>query len=381
MLSRSGSWSFFKENTACAGSQPYLVPDPPVSHPRCAGQARSRPARRGWLGALALLLAVGQTPALAATIPVNGVCTLVNAITAANTDSATGGCRAGSGADTITLPVNSTQTLTTADNSGSLIGETGLPRITSQITIEGNGSTIVRATGAPAFRLLAVNATGTLTLVGTTLSGGSAVGGLLLGNGGAVSIAAGGTLNLINSTISGNTAALLGGGIFNAGVLNIIASTVASNTARIGGGGVYNHLNATLEGWDCTISGNTASGLTSAGGGLVNLGSSNVAHCTITANTASIGGGVLNGGGVSNGSTSTLGLVHSLIAGNTATAIVGLGPEVLNLVTGVAGIVNADDFNLLGHDGIFGGGGLCPRPHRPRTDRWARHDTRTGPEQ
>ncbi|MGH8582446.1 MAG: choice-of-anchor Q domain-containing protein [Gammaproteobacteria bacterium] len=275
---------------------------------------------------------------------------MVNAITAANTDSAAGGCSAGSDADTITLSVNSVQTLTTVDNSGSLLGETGLPRITSQITIEGNGSTIMRATGAPAFRLLAVDATGNLTLVGTMLRGGWALG--RQGIGGAVSIAPGGILNLTNSTISGNTAALLGGGIFNAGVLNIIASTVASNTAGIGGGGVFNHLNATLGGGNCTISGNTASG-NSAGGGLFNLGTSNVAHCTITANTASIGGGVLNGS-VSNGSTSTLGLVHSLIAGNTATGIPGLGPEVLNLASGVAGIVNADDFNLIGHDGISG---------------------------
>ena len=63
--------------------------------------------QRQWrlpLAGVALMLALGQSPALAATIPVGGSCTLVNAITAANTDSATGGCPAGSGADTIVLP-------------------------------------------------------------------------------------------------------------------------------------------------------------------------------------------------------------------------------------------------------------------------------------
>ena len=54
----------------------------------------------------------------------NGTCTLADAITAANTDTATNGCTAGSGADTITLGVNITL-------------KAPLPDITSEITIEG----------------------------------------------------------------------------------------------------------------------------------------------------------------------------------------------------------------------------------------------------
>jgi hypothetical protein len=53
------------------------------------------------LATLALWLAVGLLPVQAATIAVGGSCSLVDAITAANTDTATGGCVAGSGADTI----------------------------------------------------------------------------------------------------------------------------------------------------------------------------------------------------------------------------------------------------------------------------------------
>ena len=41
---------------------------------------------------------------------------LVDAITAANIDTATGGCPAGRGADTIVLPARSTQTLTAVNN-------------------------------------------------------------------------------------------------------------------------------------------------------------------------------------------------------------------------------------------------------------------------
>jgi hypothetical protein len=74
-----------------------------------------RALQRRWrvpLATLALWLALGQLPALAATIPVGGACTLVDAIVAANTNTARGGCPAGSGADTIVLPAGSMQTLT-----------------------------------------------------------------------------------------------------------------------------------------------------------------------------------------------------------------------------------------------------------------------------
>ncbi len=48
-------------------------------------------------------LLVCPPPLLGAVIVVGGSCTLVDAITAANTDTATGGCPAGSGADEIEL--------------------------------------------------------------------------------------------------------------------------------------------------------------------------------------------------------------------------------------------------------------------------------------
>jgi hypothetical protein len=123
-----------------------------------------RALQRQWrlpLAGVALLLALGQNPGLAATIPVGGACTLVDAITAANTDTATGGCPAGSGADTIVLPAGSTQTLTAVNNS--TYGPTGLPVI----------SRIVRESAAPEFRVVAVGSTGDLTLQETTVSGGA----------------------------------------------------------------------------------------------------------------------------------------------------------------------------------------------------------------
>ena len=145
-----------------------------------------RALQRHWkqsLAGMALLLALGQEPVLAATITVSGGCSLINAIRAANTDTATGGCPKGNGADTIRLPAGSTQSLTTVNNS--TFGPTGLPVISSVITIEGNDSTIRRVSSDPdLFRILAINGTGNLTLKDTTISGGVASGGIFTASSG-----------------------------------------------------------------------------------------------------------------------------------------------------------------------------------------------------
>ena len=145
-----------------------------------------------------------------------------NAITAANTDTATGGCPAGSGADTIVLPAGSTQTLTTVNNS--TYGPRGLPVISSAITIAGQGSTIVRASGAPDFRLFAVRNTGELTLQETIVSRGLV--GTAHGGGGVANY--GGTVTIMNSTISENYVTGSNGG---AGVRNNSGTVIITNSA------------------------------------------------------------------------------------------------------------------------------------------------------
>jgi hypothetical protein len=100
----------------CSQREPELLPRFSEHYQQL--KALRRRVRRGlqrqWkrsLAGLALLLALGQAPALAATINVGGTCTLIRAIVAANNDTATPGCKKGSGADTIVLPRGSTQTL------------------------------------------------------------------------------------------------------------------------------------------------------------------------------------------------------------------------------------------------------------------------------
>src|SRR5262245_34539181 len=103
------------------------------------------------------------SPLYASTIPVTSGsgetggpgCTLRDAVTAANSDAAVGGCTAGSGADTILLTTD--VSLTTADN-----GVNGLPIVTTKMTIDGQGHTI--SGNSTTFRILQVAATGDLTL-------------------------------------------------------------------------------------------------------------------------------------------------------------------------------------------------------------------------
>ena len=115
--------------------------------------------RMAWsLAGAALLLALGQGVATAATITVttnnpniasDGQCSLIEAIVNANNDAATHpDCAAGSGADTIVLPANVNIMLNTVYGLPTQVSQfctpIGLPPITSRITIEGNGAMIAR---------------------------------------------------------------------------------------------------------------------------------------------------------------------------------------------------------------------------------------------
>jgi hypothetical protein len=313
--------------------------------------------RMAWsLAGAALLLALGQGVATAATITVttndpriipDGQCSLVEAIVNANNDAAThADCPAGSGPDTIVLPANTNVTLSNAAGTTQYGSPVGLPLITSRITIEGNGATIHREGTAPAFGLMAVRGDvflgvgvppmpgGDLTLQRVILSGGSSSGG-----GGGVGNS--GTLSIKNSTISGNTANGAGGGIDNNyGTLTIENSTISGNTSNSGGG--VNNCGGRLNIENSTISGNTSNFI---GGGVSNIPCSyyssvdsaiiTITNSTISGNRANQGGGVFNSQfchgnpsfpGYDHCHTAALILNRSLVAGNQAAT----GPEIEN---------------------------------------------------
>ena len=241
---------------------------------RQAGRALQRQLARSVAGA-ALLLALTHGVGQAATITVttnipaingaDGKCSLIEAIENANAGAQPHvDCLAGSGSDTIVLP-KTILALSAVDNS--TYGATGLPVITSQITIEGNGAKITRKGNAPPFRLIAVGATGDLTLNNVTLTGGDA--------------------------------ADYGGAIHNQGMLTIQNGTISDNTAGGGGGGITNTA-GTLTIENSAISGNTVvTGNDSAvGGGIANYaGTVTITNSTISRNN--IAGGVVNVGGAS----------------------------------------------------------------------------------
>jgi hypothetical protein len=305
--------------------------------------------RMAWsLAGAALLLALGQGVASAATITVttnnpnivaDGQCSLIEAIVNANDDAAAhADCPAGSGADTIALPANANITLS-SPNATYYTRPIGLPLITSSITIQGNGATISRQANASAFGLLVVTDSGDLTLQRVTLTGGHSSPG--------ANTVSRGTLTIQNSTISGNT----GDGVHVfSGTLTIQNSTISGNA----GSGASNYY-GTLTIENTTISGNS----TYSGGGVSNFaGRLTITDSTISGNTANNGGGISNFQGCNYfpGRPCYDGIVtlnNSLIAGNHA----GVAPEVEN-----TSVVNANNFNLFGSNGNAGVSGFAPGP-------------------
>ncbi len=259
------------------------------------------------LAGAALLLALAGGPAganPANTITMDGSCTLVDAITAANTDTATGSCGAGSGADTIDLQVD--VSLTAVDNT--TYGATGLPVITTPITIAGNSHTIGRSASVD-FRIMAVGPGGNLTLNSATVSGGVASGTASAGRGGGV-YAHSATLAVLDSVLSGNSASDKGGGIYGVPAwVSIANSTLSGNSAGGYGGGIYVRA-TTASIANSTLSGNSAG---SKGGGIfVRATTASIANSTLSGNYASAdGGGIL-------AISATVGISQSTLSGNTA---------------------------------------------------------------
>ena len=219
-------------------------------------------------------------PVHAADITVNATCSLADAITAANTDTATGGCPAGSGADTITL-------------TGDIVLSQALPSISSGITIDGAGYSI---SGDDAHRIFYVVYPGELTLENITLKDG------LADSGGAIYNT--GTLTIRRSTLRDNVATLWGGALTNAyGFLTVESSSFTGNSALTGGAIFSNGIEVSIV--NSTFSANRSANY---GGGIdVQGGNLTLVNSTLYGN----GSGGLNQG------SSTVKLRNSIIAGSS----------------------------------------------------------------
>ncbi len=255
--------------------------------------------------------AIFVTPAYAASIIANtnadnttggdSFCTLREAINNANadTDTTSGDCTAGNGADTITFAADYTITL-----AGSQ-----LPQITTSIIINGNGAanTIIQANALPntaTRRVFEVRASGDLTLNSLTVRHGR-----FSDAGGGISNY--GTLTIANSILSNNSGYNIGpgGAIYNLGILNITNSSFLNNASDLGGGAITMGNTATATITNTIFSNN--SGI-SVGGGIWNAGTITLTNSTFTGNSADRGGGIFN---ETNG---TLIVINSTFTGNPA---------------------------------------------------------------
>lgn len=146
-----------------------------------------------------------------------------------------------------------------------------------------------------------------LKIVGSTISGNSAL------NGGGVN--SWGDVKIIDSTISDNTASGSGGGVWANG-LTMTGSTVSGNLAASNGGGLtgstFNFRHRFMRVANSTISGNSAG---NRGGGVAIVEGMRFEHVTIAGNTAGdTGGGI----GRATFQKSTI-LKGSIVADNVAT--------------------------------------------------------------
>lgn len=228
-----------------------------------------------------------------------------------------------SGGGVIRLAAGSVHSLTAVATVNGLEGGSGLPSVTTEITIEGNGAIVERspAAGTPPFRIFHIASEGRLTLRDLTVRNGLTEphtdGGGLWNMG---------TLVLDRVTVTGNTAGDDGGGIRNDGVLRLTGSFILANRAAGEGGtggGLYNLPvagagEATLL--DSILRGNQAG---DRGGAIWNSGTVRLEGSTLESNTARVGGGAIR-------NTGSASLTRCRVVGNSSESRAGgisaLGP-------------------------------------------------------
>ena len=252
-------------------------------------------------GLLMALVVFGQ-PLSPAVIVVDGGCSLADAITSANTNSAVGGCTAGdSGPDSIQLTENISLT-------------SALPVVTTDVTLEGGDFEIRRDDATPDFRILEFQGGADARLKNVTISNGRA------DKGGAIYHDAN-SLTLVNATLTGNESTGKGGGLYtgwDAFDTRLFSSTVSGNTSGTSGGGIYSGDYGDLILTASTISDNVAGG---RGGGIAsgNYTSMRLINSTVSGNLSGDEGGGINQG---YGYLDVI-LENSTVIGNGAVGAVG----------------------------------------------------------
>lgn len=309
-----------------------------------------------FLGLISLLSLIPLAHARAA--PSSVVCSSAELIAAINDANAS------QTPSTIELPANCIVSLTTVDNdSGN--GANGLPVITGDITVLGNGGVIERSAAAsPEFRIIEIAPNGVLHLNQLTLRNGHtnfSESNHVAHPGGAIFNA--GLLELDGTSITDNRTsdgrgdltygydAGNGGGIFSLGTLHLNHSVILNNRTGKGihfgtpgysmsrsgsGGGIYATGSVTLD--DTLVLNNLIPERGGDGGGIYATGAISISHSVIRGNRAGDGGGSTHAGydaGAGGGLylTAETSVTASVIQSNTA----GSGNDNSYLTPGGAG--------------------------------------------
>jgi hypothetical protein len=280
----------------------------------------------------------------------DGECSLIEAIENANAGGVSvphPDCEAGSeGENVIVLSIDATYSLVAVHHEAN--GPNGLPGITSEITIQGNGATIQRseAEGTPAFRLFRNTPTGILTLNDLTVRNGF----INVNFGGAGIRNEAGVLVLNRSTVRDNVTVGGSPGIFNfGGEATINDSEISFNTnnaAGTFGAGLTTQPSTALGRNATTVLNNTivtGNNSLSGGGGIsINGGDNLISTVTLNNSLVDANTAVLNGGGIATSvpmgavnQTVVLVLQGSTVSNNRSTDGTGGG-----ISTGASGATN-----------------------------------------
>jgi CSLREA domain-containing protein len=348
-----------------------------------------------------LLTLAGFVPAGAAVITVGtlvdadvaeGLCSLREAIVAANGDAAYRECPAGSGADRIEFDV-----------TGTILLAADLPTITASLELLGPAATVsgfaVTIDGADQFRpILATNggANGLevkLSRLAILRGHASDAGGCISipdgadlvdlrrvrfegcssdDDGGAIDAFAASQMTIRDATFVGNTAGAAGGAVncWNFGALTVEDSTFVGNDAGVlstsGSAGAIAVSFVDLVLRRSTISANGAGG---NGGGLAigGLSTSRIESSTLFGNSAGVSTTTGAGGGISLSSGSETTLVNSVVAGNVDLSPPGVSATDIYLSGGGSPpLVHTEGFNFIGdHQSVEVAFPLSAAPGQP----------------
>ncbi|HLO33472.1 MAG TPA: hypothetical protein VK249_30270 [Anaerolineales bacterium] len=271
----------------------------------------------------------------------DGICTLREAIIAANTNAPSGDmqgeCPAGldGQADTIVLVAGNTYSLTidrTDDTpaDGDLdIWDNSSP-VDLIIMVQGDGKASISQDASQVDDRVLENHGATVQIENLIFTGGGNVGGgggILNGgtldlrasevrgnsvswDGGGLYNSSAGNMSIDSSTIANNSSSAFAGGIMNKGQLTVNNSVITANTDLYGGGGINNEGMLTVDG--SILSANRSG----AGGGLYNSGTAAIKNGTVVGGAAAEDANVADGGGLFN--TGNLTVEDSTVTGNRA---------------------------------------------------------------